>query len=96
MTIDEWKSIKDGQTIYNKQGRPRLVLRGCSSKSLCIALKPIRLTDTNASGSVYDVQCRSSFFLFPPEKSHHGNTWMPVLYAEYYGIFKRIATIYLL
>lgn len=41
MTLDEWKSIKTGQTIYSKSGKPRLVIRGCGN-SLCIALKPIR------------------------------------------------------
>lgn len=67
MNIDEWKSIHTGQTIYNKYGRPRTVLRGCNN-SLCIVLNPLRKTDTNATGSVYDRQCMSLFFLSPPGK----------------------------
>ena len=45
MTLDEWKSITDGQIIYAASGLQREVIKGCSP-SLCITLKAIRKTIT--------------------------------------------------
>ena len=69
MTLDEWKSITDGQIIYAASGLQREVIKGCSP-SLCITLKAIRKTRYGSKETVYDHQCRRSFFLFPPPKNN--------------------------
>lgn len=67
MTLDEWKTIKTGQTIYSKSGTPRLVLKGCGN-ALCVTLKPIRKTRYGDNETVYDRQFCKQFFLSPLTK----------------------------
>ena len=67
MTLDEWKSIKTGQTIFSKSGVPRLVTKGCGG-ALCVSLVAIRKTRYGGEETVYDRQCCKQFFLSPPEK----------------------------
>ena len=67
MTLDEWKSIKTGQTIYSKSGKPRLVIRGCGN-SLCIALKPIRKKLNLEKMKLFTIDNAVNSFLSPPKK----------------------------
>ena len=62
MTLDEWKTIEDGQIIYAVSGLQREVVKGCSP-ALCITLKAVRKTRYGSNDTVYDRQCRRSFFL---------------------------------
>ena len=63
MTLDEWKTIKPGMTIYGKKGI-REVIR-FNPESLCASLKPIGHSIYNSEAVVYSKNERQLFSLVP-------------------------------